>query len=169
VANPRDTELREAWYEAKEMCRTFRRAGKMINGGEVRGWGGWEGWGCLWLGGVEGWYKAKEMCRTFRRAGKMLNGGEVRARYSGDYPMTPRFSALPFLLLNPTSRPPLIVRRWRASRRFAAREPAFKKQPPPFRFPPNAPPSSSPQHICWNPPLPPLHPVLSAGGPHPGV
>jgi len=35
VANPRDKELRGAWAEAKEMVRVFRRAGKMINGGEV--------------------------------------------------------------------------------------------------------------------------------------
>lgn len=35
MANPRDLELREAWFEAKEMCRVWRRAGKMANGGEV--------------------------------------------------------------------------------------------------------------------------------------
>ena len=34
VANPSDKELREAWFSAKEMCRTWRRAGKMALGGE---------------------------------------------------------------------------------------------------------------------------------------
>ena len=33
-ANPSDKELREHWFMAKEVCRTFRSAGRIKGGGE---------------------------------------------------------------------------------------------------------------------------------------